>query len=348
MTILNYYIPVNSAATPISQDSTPSPSSQQQPSLPNPRQTKIILPKKKPQKWGTGVSPGDYGGPPTTSKLRKYWGGQQDDPITSSDFIWNKDFMGQLEKLVQDQPAPDLSSLQSSAHEEQSSGFLSLNRVMSLDSLEVDLSASLIAPSRPEIEQQVENAGSIEKATWRWKAAPTRREQKKWDRATKATVGGSDVMLRESRRPQGDSEVLAAQAREQYYKLKQKLQILTLSIGGVGLFSAYVSYAPEIAMSFGAGLLGSLVYIRMLSSSVDSMAGGDKGVIKRAVAQPRLLVPVVLVMIYNRWNEIAVPEYGLMHLELIPMLVGFFTYKIATFVQAIEEAVFFVGKKPDI
>lgn len=45
--------------------------------------------------------------------------------------------------------------------------------------------------------------------------------------------------------------------------------------------------------------------------------------------------------------RIAVPEYGLMHLDLIPMLVGFFTYKIATFFQAIEEAVKIVENKPN-
>lgn len=37
--------------------------------------------------------------------------------------------------------------------------------------------------------------------------------------------------------------------------------------------------------------------------------------------------------------RLVVPQYGFMHLELIPMLVGFFTYKIATFIQAIEEAI---------
>lgn len=37
------------------------------------------------------------------------------------------------------------------------------------------------------------------------------------------------------------------------------------------------------------------------------------------------------------FGRILVPEYGFMHLELIPMLVGFFTYKVATFFQAIEE-----------
>ncbi|EXB78116.1 hypothetical protein L484_004818 [Morus notabilis] len=96
---------------------------------------------------------------------------------------------------------------------------------------------------------------------------------------------------------------------------------------------------------YGAGLVGSLVYMRMLGNTVDSMADGAKGLVKGAIGQPRMLVPFVLVMLYNRWNGILVPEYGFMHLELIPMLVGFFTYKIATFIQAIEDAFMVVQKE---
>ena len=87
------YISVNSAATPISQDPPNTP-------VPNPRQTKVILPNKKPLKWSTGMAPGDYGGPPTTTKLRKYWGGEEEDPLSSDDFMWNKDFMGRFQRLV--------------------------------------------------------------------------------------------------------------------------------------------------------------------------------------------------------------------------------------------------------
>ncbi|KAG2712519.1 hypothetical protein I3760_04G130600 [Carya illinoinensis] len=336
MALLNY-ISVTSTTTPISQD-PPTPA------VPDQRQTKILLPKKKPLKWSTGVAPGDYGGPPTTSKLRKYWGGEKD-PLSSDDFMWNKDFMGRFQKLIQN---PD-ASIEDTPIKEKPSGFLSLNRVMSLESLEVDLSKELTAPSRPRFEERVDaTAQSDGSKSTKWKPAPTRREQEKWDRATKAATGGSEVMFRELRRPRGDPEVLAAQSRELYFKLKNRLQVLTLGIGGVGLVSAYVSYSPEIAASFGAGFIGSLVYIRMLGSSVDSMADGAKGVIKGAIAQPRLLVPVVLVMIYNRWNGILVPEYGYMHLELIPMLVGFFTYKIATFVQAVEESLPVVGEKTEV
>ncbi|MBA0863207.1 hypothetical protein Goshw_018250 [Gossypium schwendimanii] len=237
--------------------STTATISQEQPT-PNPRTTKVILPKKKPLKWSTGLAPGDYGGPPTTTKLRKYWGGEEDDPLTSDDFIWNKDFVGRMKKLIQD-PASEDSSLQSSpvklqffhmawCKQEEPSGFLSLNRVMSLDSLEVDLSKELATPSKPLLQQAVEtstqSSGSMSR---KWKLVPTRREQEKWDKATKASTGGSGVMLRELRQPQGDPEVLAAQSREQYYKLKKKMQVLTLVIGGFGLVSAYVSYSPEVA-----------------------------------------------------------------------------------------------------
>ncbi|XP_027345600.1 protein CONSERVED ONLY IN THE GREEN LINEAGE 160, chloroplastic [Abrus precatorius] len=338
MAIVNN-ICVSCAATPMSPESSGSAP------LPDPKQTKIILPKKKPMKWSTGVAPGDYGGPPTTTKLRKYWGGQDEDPLASDDFMWNKDFVGRFKKLIQEPQPP----LQPSPPKEEPSGFLSLNRVMSLDSLEVDLSKELSAPANNNVHQQIEAKTDVtETASNRvkWKLVPTRREQEKWDRAAKAATGGSDVMFQEIRRSREDPKVLAAQSEEQYAKLKRKLQFLTLGIGGIGLVSAYVSYSPEIAASFGAGLLGSLMYIRMLGSSVDSLkTDGAKGLVKGAIGQPRLLVPVALVMIYNRWNAILVPEFGSMHLELIPMLVGFFTYKIATFAQAVEDAITVAAKK---
>ncbi|KAK6919186.1 hypothetical protein RJ641_017608 [Dillenia turbinata] len=321
MAVVNYncYISVNSAATPIFQDPTShssSSSSSSSSSVPYQRPTKIILPKKKPMKWSTGVSPGEYGGPPTTSKLRRYWGGEEEDPITSDDYIWNKDFMGRMKRLIQDDDGD--SSLQTSPAKEEPSGFLSLNRVMNLNrfvisannsshvyirllpdhvwnllllcffdtlacSLDVDLTKELTSPLKPKYESQAEATEMLqdkENTSRRWRLVPTRREQEKWDRANKAATGGSEIMFRDLRRAQGDPEVLAAEARESYYKLKNNLQILTLGIGVVGLVSVCVSYSPEIAASFGAGLLGSLVYIRMLGSSVDSLAKGAKGLMK--------------------------------------------------------------------
>lgn len=106
MAILSY-ISATSTTPPIPQDQ-----------LPNPRPpTKILLPNKKPEKWSTGVAPGEYGGPPTTTKLRKYWGGEKEDPITSRDLIWNRDFMDQMKRLFD---SPDDSSLDPSPSKVQS------------------------------------------------------------------------------------------------------------------------------------------------------------------------------------------------------------------------------------
>lgn len=351
LTAVSCRLSVRSAAIPSAAgDSDPSPDPP--PSPFSPPLTRVILPKKKPLKWSTGTAPGEYGGPPTTTKLRKYWGGGDLDPITATDdFIWNKDFVGHMKRFLSEEPeapTPFLSPV------DQSSGFLSLNRAMSLDSVGVDLSKELCSPPKPVLEQQIEaawNGRSVaenltDSASPRWRLVPTRREQAKWDRANKAAIGGSDVIIRESSRTQGDPRVLAAQSRENYLKLKSKLLVITLGIGGLGIISAYVSYSPEIAASFGAGLLGSLIYIRMLGNTIDSMAaGGAKGLVKVAVGQPRLLVPVAIVMIYNKWNQILVPEHGFIHLELIPMLVGFFTYKVATFVQAIQDYITVVEKR---
>uniref|UniRef100_A0ACD5VI66 Uncharacterized protein n=1 Tax=Avena sativa TaxID=4498 RepID=A0ACD5VI66_AVESA len=322
------------------------------------RPVKIILPKKKPEKWSTGMEPGSYGGGPTTVKPRKYWMGKEDrDPVgNKDDFIWNKNFMPHMERVIANggTDTPATIARVAPADEE---GFLSFNRAASLDSVDVDLSKELLAPTKSILRTQVEaarrgrstGAEAVNRSTFiRWKLAPTRREQEQWDRATRATTGGIDVILRESQKKvqqKVDPKVASAEAREQYLKLKENLQLLTLGIGGVGLVSAYVSYTPEIAASFGVGLIGSVVYLRMLGTSVDSLAGGTKAAAKGAAAQPRLLIPMVLVMMYNRWNAILVPEYGFMHLELIPMLVGFFTYKIAMFTQAIQESIPDVGNR---
>ncbi|KAH0450332.1 hypothetical protein IEQ34_021024 [Dendrobium chrysotoxum] len=282
LTTLTSILAVRSAANPATGGDADSSLTQ----LPSPRLTRVILPKKKPLKWSTGTAPGEYGGPPTTTKLRKYWGGGDGDPVTSTDdFIWNKDFVGHMKRFLRDEP--NASSTFPSRVVEQSSGFLSLKRAMSLDSVGIDLSEELRPPPKPVLEQQVEAARSgrsaadnlDDAASPRWRLVPTRREQAKWDRANKAATGGSDVIIRESSRSRGDPRVLAAQSSEDYFKLKKNLQVLTLGIGGIGVISAYVSYSPEIAASFGAGLVGSLIYIRMLGNTIDSMAAGAKGLV---------------------------------------------------------------------
>ena len=59
--------------------------------------------------------------------------------------------------------------------------------------------------------------------------------------------------------------------------------------------------AQEIAASYGFGAVGGLVYLRMLQKSVDGIGAGSLGeAAGSAASQPRLLVPIVLVLAANR------------------------------------------------
>ncbi|KAJ8527800.1 hypothetical protein K7X08_015251 [Anisodus acutangulus] len=71
-------------------------------------------------------------------------------------------------------------------------------------SMEIDLTEKLVAPSKPMLDPVVEESQASISASRRWRPAPTRREQDKWDRAAKAATGGSEVLLRETRRSKED------------------------------------------------------------------------------------------------------------------------------------------------
>ncbi|KAL3679476.1 hypothetical protein R1sor_022432 [Riccia sorocarpa] len=299
------------------------------------------LREQRSSQWSTGTSPGEYGGPPLQTGLRKMWGGGEADPLTETgEYIWQKNWQPYVEVPPSEIVPPP------AAKKEPDSGFLSLNRAIALDSLDVDLSKELMQPSKTTLERQVREARNAEIAERqntkdegiKWRFAPTKREEIRWTSARKATTGGMEKMAREVGRKQVDPAVAAEVERKKYLKLKQDLQIITLAIGGMGAAGAYFAYSPEVAGSYGAGLIGALAYVRMLGNSIDSIGARDTGTAARgALGQPRLLVPVVLVMLYNRWNTLLVPQYDIMSLQLIPMLIGFFTYKAATLVETFKE-----------
>lgn len=301
------------------------------------------LKRKQRWQWSKGDGPGEYGGPPLDFRIRRMWGEAVKDPITTTDdYIWKKDWQTHLDALPSlERPA------QAPPEKEAEVGFLSLNRAISLDSMDVDLSKELTTPVKSVLALQVEAVRdglpgdeAIKQDKPQWRMAPTRREIKHWERSRKAVPGGMAMLVAEPGEMQGNPKAGSVTARQNYLQLKNNLQLLTAVLGGAGAAIAYVAYSTEVAMSFGVGLLGALAYIRMLGNSVDAFGNSDaKGVIRGALGQPRLLVPVVLVMFFNRWNGVLAPEYGFVHLQLIPILVGFFTYKAATVVEAFRDIV---------
>lgn len=73
-----------------------------------------------------------------------------------------------------------------------------------------------------------------------------------------------------------------------------------------------------------------------MDATAPSASQGIGGVIEGTVGGQRLLIPAILAMGWNRWNALIAPEIGF-ELEILPILAGFFTYKIATVVQVFRE-----------
>ncbi|CAM6124644.1 unnamed protein product [Calypogeia fissa] len=301
--------------------------------------------QRRVRKWSRGDAPGEYGGPPLDTRIRTSWGGNSTvDPLSDSgDYIWKKNWQPFVESPPSD--AADVGLTVAANTKELDSGFLSLNRAIALDSMDVDLTQELMKPSKATLQRQVEEARRAdlaarknEPAKLRWRLAPTRREEELWAKGRKAATGGSEVMAREVNQAQIDPIVEKERQRLWYLELKRRLQLLTLAIGCLGTGCAYFTYSPEIAGSYGVGLLGALLYVRLLGNSVDGLGSSSSaGAARQAMGSPRLMVPVVLVMVYNRWNALLVPELSVMPLDLIPMLLGFFTYKAATLVETFKE-----------
>ncbi|EFJ10221.1 hypothetical protein SELMODRAFT_128521 [Selaginella moellendorffii] len=318
---------------------------------------RVPVPKLKKQRgqWSNGTAPGEYGGPPLSLEPLRMWGKPRLHPLeTKDEFIWNIEWRPFFDR---EQAAEEIvaevrlgiahccSYFDIHQEAESSSGFISFNRVAEINRVDVDLTKELVhtTPTPP---PSPAAAGAAATANGhRWRFAPTRNERRQWDRARKASVERIPCLVRACVSLLGIPIVAGdAEEREGFPaccnpQLKSGLQVLTVGIGGAGTVCAYVAYSPTVALSYGIGLAGSLAYVRMLGNSVDAFGSQDvKGAARGAVGQPRLLVPVILTMIFNRWNELLAPELGVAELQLIPMLVGFFTYKIATMAQVVQDA----------
>eukprot|EP00898_Chlorokybus_atmophyticus_P005704 jgi/Chlat1/6134/Chrsp41S05719 len=220
----------------------------------------------------------------------------------TSEYMWNVDWQKQLDGLQREE---ERQKQLREKKEEAPSGFLSLGRSLSLDSLDVDLSQELLKPPPAKIaamerEAEVARKLQLKRTRQRYFFVPTRGEQRRWERDAKYADTQLPFKPHKSTLASGDAEeVRLIRQREQ--------------------------------ARYAIGAAGSVAYLNMLARSVQSIGGGGFGGV-----QPRLLVPVALVMLFNRWNTLYAPETGI-HLVLVPMLLGFFSYKAATLIQTLRE-----------
>jgi ATP synthase protein I len=108
---------------------------------------------------------------------------------------------------------------------------------------------------------------------------------------------------------------------EEYYQLQQNLLLTTLAFTGVIFFSVWLAYSLPIALNYLIGACGGVVYLRMLARDVENMSRS-----KPPLISGRLGLFVGLMILATQLNQ----------LQIIPIFLGFLTYKAAIVVYVLR------------
>lgn len=256
-------------------------------------------------------------------------GGQDNTDVTkrggryTSDFVWNTKWQDTLDR----QQAREEAELADAAEAQlPKAGNLSFSRVSDMQSLDMDLTTQL-QEAKVKYDQRLKQAAEVAAAASAKRDAdvpPTQGEARRWLRSGRYS---RKVVATAPSNPEATAALAAQQAAEEkeYQRLKGELENWCTGTALACFLATVVFYSKDTAASYGVGAVGSLAYLRMLNRSIDSVGGFTVGA---ALGQPRLLVPIILTAAFNRWNTLAAHDAGIT-LQLLPMLLGFFTYKAA-------------------
>jgi ATP synthase protein I len=101
---------------------------------------------------------------------------------------------------------------------------------------------------------------------------------------------------------------------QEYYQLQKELLVTTLAMAGVATVSVWIFYSLNTALNYLIGACVGVVYLRMLAKNVADLGRG-----RRKLGSARLALLIALILIASRLDQ----------LEILPIFLGFLTYKMA-------------------
>ncbi|MEL6401530.1 MAG: ATP synthase subunit I [Cyanobacteria bacterium J06626_4] len=104
-----------------------------------------------------------------------------------------------------------------------------------------------------------------------------------------------------------------ADSMEDFYRLQRQLLKTTLVFSTVIFVSTGFVYSLHTALNYLIGACTGVVYLRMLSKNVERIGRGA------GVSSGRLALVAALILVASQWNQ----------LEIMPVFLGFLTYKAA-------------------
>jgi ATP synthase protein I len=119
---------------------------------------------------------------------------------------------------------------------------------------------------------------------------------------------------------------IQGQSLAEYEQLKRRLLRTTIALSlGIALF-VYGVYGQRITLSYFLGAWVGILYLRMLAREVDRLNEQGKTSGFR-LGFPRLALFVAVMLVAARWDQ----------LRIVPVFLGFLTYKLAILVVGLQD-----------
>lgn len=126
-------------------------------------------------------------------------------------------------------------------------------------------------------------------------------------------------------RSEADLNNSSANSLDEYGDLKFKLFVITLILSGVISLAVWFVYGLNLALNYLLGACVGVVYLRMLSKDVDQVGQSQK---QLSYSKPsRFVLFTALIVAASRAQQ----------LHVLPVFLGFLTYKAAILVYTIQD-----------
>jgi len=111
---------------------------------------------------------------------------------------------------------------------------------------------------------------------------------------------------------------------QEFFKLQEDLLKITLLLTGIVFVSVWIFYSLNIALNYLIGACTGVVYLRMLAKNVAQL-----GREKSRLSSTRLALLIGLILVASRLDQ----------LEIMPIFLGFLTYKVAVIYYMMQTAI---------
>ncbi|MEM9164056.1 MAG: ATP synthase subunit I, partial [Cyanobacteria bacterium P01_F01_bin.4] len=101
---------------------------------------------------------------------------------------------------------------------------------------------------------------------------------------------------------------------EEYFQLQRELYTTAFIVTGVVFFSVWAFYTLNIALNYFLGACIGVVYLKMLAKGVEKL-----GREKSKIGKNQLALFIGLIVVASQLDQ----------LQVIPIFLGFLTYKVA-------------------